>query len=175
MSKEITLIDADGNPQFTVADTCLLRFDSGANIRVDFNDKWVQVGIVCRAWFGENEWEPSIGGSCSLILNPSSGVGVWLKPLVLTGTSLVDVTIKAVTTQLPAVYLVVDAQEELLPTAIQQIVVKDKPTGIIFQIQLPQTGISSVFQESLHISIEQQALVCEPKAANLWVFKPMMK
>lgn len=175
MEKEIILVDAAGKEQVTLVDKYLLRFDSGANISLDFNDKWEPSGIVCRAWYGDKEWEPSIEGSCHLILNPSSGNCVWLKPLVLAGTSLVDVKIKTIATSLPQVYSVADVQEQLLSKSIEQIIVKDKSAGIVFQIQLPQADISPIFQESLNIFLEQYALVCEPKGSNLWVFKAIVK
>jgi hypothetical protein len=38
---------------------------------------------------------------------------------------------------------------------------------------MPQDNISSVFQESIQIITNSHGIVCEPKAANLWVFKDL--
>jgi len=175
MEKEITLIDSAGNKRGTTIDKYILRFNSGANISLDFNDKWTPEGIVFRAWYGEQEWEPNPDGSCVLVLNPTAGNCVWLKPLVLTGASFADVKVTAVSTELPHLYSFVDNQEQLMPSDIKQIMTEDKKTSSVFEVMLPQANVSPIFQESFHIRTANHGIVCEPKACNLWVFKHLVK
>jgi hypothetical protein len=174
MEKEIILIDFAGNKTITPVDRYVLHFNSGANVSLDFNDKWNPNGIVCRAWYGEKELEPSPDGSCTLVITPRASNIIWLKPLVLTGTSLSDVKIKAASTQLPQLYSRADSQKQLMSPDIKFITVKDPKTNLTFEIELPQNNVSTIFQESILITTSNKGIVCEPKACNVWVFKPFI-
>lgn len=178
MNKEIVLIDELQNEIIADADKYILRFDSGANLSLEFNVKHIADAIVCRAWYGDNEWKPSLEGSCNLILNPYAGDCVWMRPVVLTGKSLANVKVKAVSLKPPQLFACTNDQESLIDSSITSIIVKDKRTKLVFKIELPDNALSPLYRESILISTSKddieskhQAISCEPKGANLWVFK----
>lgn len=175
MKKEIVLVDSAGNKKTTTISKYILRFNSGANISIDLDDKWTPEGVVCRAWYGESEWAPTLDASCTLVVTPRCGNIVWMKPLVLTGTSLSDVKVKSVSTELPQIYSIVDDQEELPFLDVKQIIVNDTKMSPVIEIVMPKDNLSPLFQESIQITTNNYAIVCEPKGANLWVFKCLAK
>ena len=175
MKKEIVLVDSAGNKKVTTISKYILRFNSGANISIDLNDKWTPEGVVCRAWYGENEWAPTLDASCTLVATPRCGNIVWMKPLVLTGTSLSDVKVKSASTELPQIYSIVDDQEQLPLLDVKQIIINDSETTSVIELLMPQDNIPLLFQESIQIRTNNCAIVCEPKANNLWVFKRLAK
>lgn len=171
MTKEIFLINSKDNKEITTVSKYRLCFDNGANISIEFNDKSLAQEIVCRAWYGEKEWEPSFEASCSLSLCPTSGNSVWIRPLVLVGTSLSDVKVKSVSTGLPQIYAIKNDQKQPILMDIKRIIVNVTEIPSVVEIIMPHDNISSLFQESVQIITNNHAIVCEPKAANLWVFK----
>jgi hypothetical protein len=175
MKKEIILVDSAGNKKITSISKYVLHFNSGANISIDLDDKWTPEGIVCRAWYGEDEWTPTADVSCTLVIAPTSSNIVWMKPMVLTGTSLADVKVKSASTGLPQIYSIVDDQKELPLLDVKQIRINDRETSSVIEIVMPQNNISLLFQESIQIITNNYGIVCEPKAANLWVFKCLAK
>lgn len=170
MAKEILLIDSEGNKKIATASKYILSFNNGANISIEL-EKCLPLIIACRAWYGAQEWEPSFEASCSLSLCPSSSNSVWMKPLVLAGTSLSDVEVKSVSTGLPQIYAIENNQEQPLLLDIKRMILGVTETSSVIEIIMPQDNISSVFQESIQIITNSCGIVCEPKAANLWVFK----
>ncbi len=172
MEKEILLIDSAGNKKFTTASKYILNFNNDANISIEF-EECLPLRIACRAWYGAKEWEQFFEASCSLLLCPSSSNSVWMKPLVLTGTSLSDVEVKSVSTGLPQIYAIENNQEQPLFLDIKRMILGVRETSSVIEIIMPQDNISSVFQESIQIITNSHGIVCEPKAANLWVFKDL--
>ncbi len=173
--KEIILVDSAGNKKVTTTDQYVFRFNSGANISLNLNDQRAPEGIVFRAWYGEGQGKPNPEGSCVLVLNPSCGDLVWLRPFVLAGTSFADVKVKAASTEPPQFYSIVNHQEQRMPSDIKLIAIEDKKTGLVFEVKLPQVDVAEVFQGSFHIRTVNHGIVCEPKACNVWVFKHLVK
>ncbi|RTL10001.1 MAG: hypothetical protein EKK54_12585 [Neisseriaceae bacterium] len=171
MTKEIFLIDSKDNKEITTVSKYRLCFDNGANISIELNDKSLAQEIVCRAWYGEKEWEPSFEASCSLSLCPTSSNSVWMKPLVLTGTSLSDVKVKFVSSGLPQIYAIENDHKQPILMDIRHIIINITEVASVIEVIMPQDNISPLFQESVQIITNDHAIVCEPKAANLWVFK----
>lgn len=73
MKNQILLIDDSKNEINTVADKYILRFDSGANISFEFKVTSMECNLVCRSWYGESEWTPSLEISCHIVVNPYAG------------------------------------------------------------------------------------------------------
>lgn len=174
MKKEIILVDSAGNKKITTISKYVLHYNSGANISINLDDKWTPEGIVCRAWYGEDEWMPTADACCILEVIPSSGNIIWMKPLVI-GTSLADVKVKSASTELPQIYSIVDDQEQLPLLDVKQIIINDSETTSVIELLMPQDNIPLLFQESIQIRTNNCAIVCEPKANNLWVFKRLAK
>ena len=54
---------------------------------------------------------------------------------------------------------------------IRRIIINITEVASVIEVIMPQDNISPLFQESVQIITNNHAIVCEPKAANLWVFK----
>ncbi|AUR51313.1 hypothetical protein [Aquella oligotrophica] len=178
MNNEIILFNAAGNYKIET-EKFILGFKNEVNISIEPNFTSTPDAIVFRSWYGEEEWRPSPEASISLTVTPISGDSIWLKPMILEGTSLSDAKIKATRIESPLVYSINNSQKESLLSNIHKIVFKNRQTGIIFEIELPRRDISPIFQESIQITIKikkeaniyPHGIICEPKAANLWVIR----
>lgn len=86
--------------------------------------------------------------------------------------------VKATSNNSPQLFSCTDNKENLVNSSIKAIKFKDYNTKLFFEIELPDITLSPFYRESILISTlkddgesKHQAILCEPTAANLWVFK----
>ena len=177
MHQEIILIDDKNNSTNSSSNKYILKYNNGANISIEFNDKWTPDGVVCRAWYGKEEWAPS-SYCCILQLIPSSGNCIWIKPLLIKN-SAPDFSVPILPSLPPEVLIVTHEEDHATSIKLSKIITKNQQNGITFSIDLKNDEICAPAQEAFLLTtwLEQKEkpfarnLTCEPKGANLWVFK----